>query len=138
MNAVTKNGSKNCASTGPNVCLMQPPGAPSPVPQPIPTTGDCGTLKGESKKVTVENKGAGRKDSEIPKEQMHPPGLHNSPHKGVVSHKCMDKIQWTKGSSKVKVEGKAWVPQSTPTKHNSMNMAGVQGSPCQTKVTLMP
>ena len=57
--------------------------------------------------------------------------------KGVVSGKHMDKADFKKGASKVKVEGKKTVTHMSPTGHNGANSTlppGTQVAPSQTKV----
>ena len=137
MQATTKAGGMSM-STGPDVCLFQPPGPAPPVPQPIPTMTDFAKSKKAFKKVKVMNKDAVPKGSERPDCKGHPPGMHNV--KGVADASCMGKCKNNKGSGKVKIGGDKWVCQTEPQKHNGtpMNMMGVHAKGSQSKVTIMP
>lgn len=121
----------------PDVCLTPAPPAPSPVPVPYPNTGMVNQAKKESKKVKIVGKPALNLKSEISRSMGDEAGVN----KGVMSGSNMDKVQYKKGSSKVKIEGQSIVHLTSMTSHNgtSANMpAGVQVAPSQTKVIVGP
>ncbi len=121
----------------PDVCLTPAPPAPSPVPIPYPNTGMVNQTKKTSTKVKFKKKEACSDGSEMSRSMGDEPGVN----KGVASGMNMSKVKWTKGSSKVKVQGKAVTHLTAPTAHNgsSPNMpAGVQVAPSQTKVIVSP
>jgi hypothetical protein len=94
--------------------------------------------KKTSKKVKFVGKEVVTKKSQVSRSQGDEAGVA----KGVVSSKNMDKVEYKKGSGKVKAEGQDVVHLTSMTGHNgagNANMpAGVQVAPSQTKVIVSP
>lgn len=132
--ASTKGGGTCFAM--PDVCLTPAPPAP-PVPVPYPNTGMVNQAKKTSKKVKFAGKEVVTKKSEISRSMGDEAGVN----KGVMSGMNMGKVQYKKGSSKVKIEGQPAVHLTSMTGHNGTNAnmpAGAQVSPSQTKVIVSP
>ncbi len=135
MPASTKGGGQCFAF--PDVCKVPAPPAPF-VPTPFPNIGMPMQAKKESKKVKISGKAALTKKSEISRSMGDEAGTL----KGMISATNMDKVQYSKGSGNVKVEGQDLVHHLSMTKANgagSPNMpAGSQLAPSQVKVLVMP
>ncbi len=118
----------------PDVCKTPAPPAP-PVPIPYPNIGQLSTASKTSTKVKIGGMLVVVEGSEIPSSQGDEAGTAG----GVVSGKNMDKIVFKKGSSKVKIEGKACVHLTGMTAHNGSNAnmpSGAQIAPSQVKVLI--
>lgn len=120
----------------PDVCKTpSPPG--SPVPIPYPNIGMVMQASGTASKVKLCRKPAVTKKSEMKRSQGDESGIAG----GVVSNRNMDKVQYRKGSGKVKIEGQDAEFLSAMTGHNGSNAnmpAGAQVAPSQTKVLVSP
>jgi hypothetical protein len=114
----------------PDVCKTPTPAGPVPIP--YPSIGMVNQAKKTSKKLKICNKEAVTKKSEMSRSSGDEAGTA----KGIVSSKNMDKVKYTKGSSKVKVEGQPLQHLTSPTSHNgsNANVPGAQIAPGQTKV----
>ena len=133
--ASTKGGGMTVAF--PNVCKT--PAAPSPLPIPYPSIGQCSDAKGStcSKKVKILNKAVLTKVSEIASTNGDQAGTL----KGVVSQTTGSKAQYKGSEKKVLIEGNAIVTHLKPVASNGANAnmpAGTQVSPSQTKVLVVP
>jgi hypothetical protein len=120
----------------PDVCKTPaPPG--SPVPIPYPNIGMVMQASKTAQKVKFSQKAVVTKKSEIPRSQGDEPGIAG----GVVSNKNMDKVQYRKGSGKVKIEGQECEFLTCMTGQNGANAnmpAGNQIVPSQVKVLVGP
>lgn len=117
----------------PNVCKT--PAAPSPLPIPYPSMGQCSGAKGStcSKKVKILNKPVLHKRSEIPSTNGDEPGTL----KGLVSQTTGKKAAYRTASSKVRVEGNEIVTHLKSVAQNGANAnapTGAQVAPSQMKV----
>ncbi len=120
----------------PDVCLTPAPPGP-PIPTPYPNQGMVNQASKTSTKVKFAGKEVLTIDSEISSSMGDEAGIN----KGVVSGMNMSKIEYKKGSSKVKIEGKDCVHLTSMTGHNGSNAnmpAGAQIAPSQTKVIISP
>jgi len=123
------------AQAFPDVCKTPAPPA-APIPFPYPNMAMLNQAKKESKKVKVKNKGAVTMGSKVGSSSGDEPGLAG----GLVSSKKRGEAKPKKGSSKVKVEGKAAVFQLCIFGHNGSNAnmpVGCHTTPSQTKVTIL-
>ncbi|MGY4730815.1 DUF4150 domain-containing protein [Burkholderia pyrrocinia] len=114
-----------------DVCKTPTPGGPVPIPYPntgMPMTGTSITTK-----VLVCGMPALTKKSTIPMTNGDQPGSVG----GVMSGKIMGKVEFTAGSTKVKLEGSPAVRLTTPTRQNDGNAAGAVLQPSQQKVMAM-
>jgi hypothetical protein len=117
----------------PDVCKTPAPPSPSPVPVPYPNNGMANQAVNTSTKVKIVSKEAITEKSEIPSSMGDEAGVAG----GVVSGANMQKVQFKKGSSKVKIEGQPAIHLTSPTGHNGSNAnapAGAQIVPSQVKV----
>lgn len=130
------NQSGTLMSTGPtDVCIT--PAAPSPIPTPYPNIAmmnqaDSGTL---SSKVKI----AGSKAATVKTEVKRTSGDEAGVNGGTISGKNMGPAGFSKGSSKVKIEGNPAVRMGDPTKHNGLpnfNTVGIATAPSQSKVDI--
>ena len=120
----------------PDVCKTPAPPAP-PIPVPFPNMGMCNQATKFSMKVKICMKEALTTKSEIPKTMGDEAGVAG----GLVSGMNMGPASFKKGSSKVKIEGQPCVHLTSMTAHNGTNAnapSGLQVSPSQTKVIVMP
>jgi hypothetical protein len=120
------------AAAFPDVCKTPSPGGPIPIP--YPNMVQVAQASKTAKKVKIVGKPACTKKSEVPRSMGDEAGTAG----GVVSSCNMGKLQYAKGSAKVKFEGKKAVYVSAPTKHNKGNAVGAQVAPSQTKVLIAP
>lgn len=133
--ASTKMGGQCMAF--PDVCKTPTPGGPVPIPYPnigMPMQANSGV----SSKVKIMNKECMLANSKISMSSGDEAGSAGG---GVVSSKFKGEVIYKKGSSKVKVEGKALCHLTSMTAHNGSNAnmpAGAQIAPSQTKVLVMP
>lgn len=120
----------------PDVCKTPaPPG--SPVPVPYPNVGQVLQSTGTSTKVKICQKPAVTKKSKMNMSQGDEAGVVG----GVVSNRNMDKVQYRKGSGKVKIQGQEAEFLSAMTGQNGSNAnmpAGNQVAPSQVKVLVSP
>ena len=130
MPASCKKGGQ--AAAFPDVCKTPSPGGPVPIP--YPNIAQVAQATKTAKKVKIANKPACTKKTEVPRSNGDEPGTAG----GVVSSCNMGKLQYIKGSSKVKFEGKPAVYLGAPTKHNKGNAVGAQVAPSQTRVLVAP
>lgn len=133
--ASTKGG--GMAVAFPNVCKT--PAAPSPLPIPYPSIGQCSNASGDtcSQKVKILNKAVLTKASEISSTQGDEAGTL----KGMVSSTSGDKAVYKMSESKVVVEGNEIVTHLKMMAHNGSNAnapPGTQVAPSQTKVIVSP
>lgn len=132
------NGGGNCATTGPtDVCKTPTPGGPVPLPYPNFAMNTQVQGSTASKKVKIMNKKCVMQTTKISMSTGDEPGSAGG---GVVSNKIKGKCTFKKGASKVKVEGKNLCYQGSMTGMNGVpdNTIGLQVSPSQTKVLVMP
>jgi hypothetical protein len=131
------------SSTGGGVCFAFPdvcktPAPPgSPVPIPYPNFGQVMQATDAAQKVKLCQKPAVTKKTKMNMSQGDEPGIAG----GVVSNKNMDKVQYQKGSSKVKIEGQEAEFLTAMTGQNGSNAnmpAGNQIAPSQVKVMVSP
>ncbi|WP_224240788.1 PAAR-like domain-containing protein [Hyalangium gracile] len=121
----------------PNVCKT--PAAPSPIPIPYPSIGQCSNASGDtcSKKVKILNKAVLTKASEISSTQGDQAGTL----KGMVSQTTGDKAAYKTSASKVLVEGNEIVTHLKMVGQNGSNAnspPGTQVAPSQVKVIVAP
>lgn len=119
----------------PDTCKTPTPGGPVPVP--YPNTGQLVMAKKTAKKVLIVGKEAVTTKSEIPRSMGDEAGTAG----GVVSSTNMDKVAFSKGSSKVKAQGQPLIHQTAPTRHNGSNAnmpGGLVVAPSQSKVFCAP
>lgn len=131
----SSKGGGNCFAF-PDVCKTPAPPAP-PVPIPYPNIGMVNQTSKTAKKVKFVNKEAVSKKSQMNRSSGDEAGIA----KGVMSNTNMDKVKYTKCSSKVKVQGQqvAHLTSMTGQNGSSHNMpAGAQIAPSQTKVIVSP
>jgi len=113
---------------------------PTPVgdiPIPYPNTGMLNQTKNTAKKVFFVGKSVVTLKSEIPRSMGDEAGVSG----GIISGKNMGEVKFTKGSSKVIVEGQPCVHLTSTTAHNGSNAnhpAGTVIAPSQTKVIVAP
>jgi archaellum component FlaG (FlaF/FlaG flagellin family) len=133
--ASTKGGGMTFAF--PNVCKT--PAAPSPIPIPYPSIGQCSNASGDSctKKVKILNKAVIHKGSEISSTSGDEAGTL----KGMVSQTNRDKATYKTSASKVLVEGNEIVTHLKVAASNGSNAnspPGSQVAPSQTTVIIAP
>ena len=133
--ASTKGGGMSVSF--PNVCKT--PAAPSPLPLPYPSVGQCANASGDTctKKVKILNKAVLHKSSEIASTTGDQPGTL----KGVVSSTTSDKAAYKTSVSKVLVEGNEIVTHLKMVAHNGSNAnapPGTQVAPSQMTVIVAP
>lgn len=121
----------------PNVCKT--PAAPSPLPIPYPSIGQCSDANGDtcSKKVKILNKAVIHKSTEISSTHGDEAGTL----KGVVSSTSSDKAAYKTSESKVLVEGNEIVTHLKMVGQNGSNAnspPGTQVAPSQTTVIVSP
>lgn len=121
----------------PNVCKT--PAAPSPIPIPYPSIGQCSNASGDtcSKKVKILNKAVLHKSSEISSTSGDEAGTL----KGLVSSTGGDKAKYKTSASKVLVEGNEIVTHLKMAAQNGSNAnapPGTQVAPSQTTVIVAP
>jgi hypothetical protein len=120
----------------PDVCLVPAPPLP-PIPTPFPNTGMLNQATKTSVKVKIINKEVVTTKSEIPKTSGDEAGTNG----GVTSGMNMGPASFTKGSTKVKIEGQPCVHQTSMSAHNGKSAnapSGTQMAPSQTKVIVAP
>lgn len=133
--ASTKGGGMSFSF--PNVCKT--PAAPSPLPIPYPSIGQCSGANGDTctKKVKILNKAVLHKSSEISSTKGDQPGTL----KGVVSSTTSDKATYKTSVSKVLVEGNEIVTHLKMVAQNGSNAnspPGTQVAPSQMTVIVAP
>jgi len=119
----------------PDVCKT--PSTGGPIPIPYPNFGQVMQATKTATKVKMCQKPVVTKKSEMTMSQGDEAGVNG----GVVSNKNMDKVQYQKGSGKVKVEGQECEFLTAMTGQNGSNAnmpAGNQIAPSQTKVLVSP
>jgi hypothetical protein len=137
--AATKEGGQAAQMT-PDVCYLPAPPVPvgpGGIPTPYPNIGMLNTADKVTDKVLIRNKEVLVEGSLLPSSKGDEPGCStNIPPgpKGVASQENMNKVQFEKHSSKVKMQGRGTITQGCPTKHNSTNTAGTHSVPSQTVV----
>jgi len=130
MPASCKKGGQ--AAAFPDVCKTPSPAGPVPIP--YPNMAMVAQASKTAKKVKITGKPACTIKSEVPRSMGDEAGMPG----GVVSSVNMGKLEWIKGSAKVKFEGKKAVYAGGPTKHNKGNAVGTQVAPSQTDVLVVP
>jgi molybdopterin-binding protein len=121
------------------VCKTPTPGGPVPIPYPniamLPQASG-GTLAG---KVKIVGKRAATTKTEISMSSGDEPGTAGG---GVVSNRFKGPAKFTKGSSKVKIEGSPAAHLTSIVGQNGVSNAnmpmGAQVVPSQAKVLVMP
>lgn len=132
MFALTLKGG-TCMSTPPDVCQTPaPPG--SPVPTPYVNVFQCSMVTPNTacSKVFIDGSPALHIKSATALSNGDEPGVNG----GTASGKFIGKGEFTKGSQKVSLEGKAAVSQGASTKHNQGNTTGMCSMAAQTKVQI--
>ncbi len=132
--AATKQG--GMCQGFPDVCKTPAPPA-APVPVPYPNLGMLNQATKASTKVKFAGKPALTIKSEIPRSSGDEAGSAG----GVVSGVNMQKVEFKKGSTKVKIEGQPCVHLTSVTSHNGSNANVPCGQvivPSQTKVIVAP
>ncbi len=127
------NGGGNCMAV-PDVCKVPAPPAP-PIPTPFPNTAMLNQATNASMKVKICGKQTITIKSKIPKTMGDEAGVAG----GLVSGMNMGPASFTKGSTKVKVEGSPAVSLTSMTAHNGTNAnipAGTVVAPSQVKVLI--
>lgn len=120
-------------STPPDTCKTPAPPA-APVPMPYVNIFQCNmvTPNTASSKVTLCGAKALTIKSKTSISNGDEPGVAG----GVSSSKFIGPGEFTKGSSKVKIEGKAAVSMGASTKHNDGNTTGMCSMAAQSKVII--
>ena len=136
--ASTKEGGQCFAF--PDVCKTPAPPAPFvPIPYPNIAMGNQADGGSCSSKVKINGQPTIVKGSEITVSSGDEGGSAGG---GMVSSKIKGNLQYKKGSSKVKCEGKELCHLTSMTAQNGGSNAnippGTQVAPSQTKVTVMP
>jgi hypothetical protein len=85
-------------------------------------------------KVMIMNMPAANLGSQIPMSQGDEAGVGGGWRSGGI----MGPVKWSKGSSKVKFQGKPAVTVTGTTTQNQMNANGLQGAPSQALVQVAP
>ena len=121
----------------PNVCKT--PAAPSPLPIPYPSIGQCSSANGDTctQKVKILNKAVLHKSSEISSTNGDQAGTL----KGVVSSTTSDKATYKTSVGKVLVEGNEIVTHLKMVAQNGSNAnspPGTQVAPSQMTVIVAP
>jgi len=138
MPASTKAGGQFMTPGPTDACKTPTPGGPVPMPYPniaMLTQANAGTC---SSKVKICNQKVATKDTEITMSSGDEAGTAGG---GVVSNRFKGPAKITKGSSKVKIEGKPCAHLTVMAGMNGSNAnmpAGTQIAPTQTKVKVMP
>jgi len=135
---VSTNGGGNCATTGPtDVCKTPTPGGPVPMPYPNFAMNTQVQGSSASRKVKISNKKTVVVGTKITMSSGDEPGSAGG---GVVSNKIKGKCTFKVGSTRVKIEGKKACYSGSITGMNGTpdNTVGMQVSPSQNKVTVMP
>ena len=119
-----------------DVCKTPAPPLPNPVPIPYPNMGMTNQAVNTSTKVKFVSKEAITLKSEIPSTSGDEAGVAG----GAVSGVNMQKVQFKKGSSKVKIEGQPCIYLTAPTGQNgsNANTMGFYTVPSQVKVLVAP
>jgi hypothetical protein len=134
---ISTNMAGDCAAF-PDVCLTPSPGGPVPVPYPNLAKLVQGNVSTFSSKVKVLNMNVATVKSEILMSSGDEPGVVG----GVVSGVFKGPAKFIKGSTKVLVEGAMVAYHTTLICQNGVSNGnippGVQVSPSQDKVTVMP
>jgi hypothetical protein len=138
MPASTKAGGQFMTPGPTDVCKTPTPGGPVPMPYPniaMLPQANAGTC---SSRVKICNQKVAVKGTEITMSSGDEPGTAGG---GVVSNRFKGPGKISKGSSKVKIEGKPCAHLTSMAGMNGSNAnmpAGTQISPSQTKVKVMP
>ena len=121
-----------CTSTPPDVCQTPTPGGP--VPTPYVNVFQCSLVTPNTacSKVFIDGSPALHVKSATVLSNGDEPGVNG----GTASGKFIGKGEFTKGSQKVSLEGKAAVSQGACTKHNQGNTTGMCCTAAQTKVQI--
>ncbi len=119
-----------CMSTPPDVCQTPTPGGP--VPTPYVNIFQCSMVTPDTacSKVFIYGAPALHVKSATMLSNGDEPGVNG----GTASGKFIGKGEFTQGSQKVSLEGKAAVSQGASTKHNQGNTTGMCCTAGQAKV----
>ena len=119
-----------CMSTPPDVCQTPTPGGP--VPTPYVNIFQCSMVTPDTacSKVFIDGAPALHVKSATMLSNGDEPGVNG----GTASGKFIGKGEFTQGSQKVSLEGKAAVSQGASTKHNQDNTTGMCCTAGQAKV----
>ena len=119
-----------CMSTPPDVCQTPTPGGP--VPTPYVNIFQCSMVTPDTacSKVFIDGAPALHVKSATMLSNGDEPGVNG----GTASGKFIGKGEFTQGSQKVSLEGKAAVSQGASTKHNQGNTTGMCCTAGQAKV----
>ena len=119
-----------CMSTPPDVCQTPTPGGP--VPTPYVNIFQCSMVTPDTacSKVFIDGAPALHVKSATMLSNGDAPGVNG----GTASGKFIGKGEFTQGSQKVSLEGKAAVSQGASTKHNQGNTTGMCCTAGQAKV----
>lgn len=135
----TKEGGES-ASLPPTINYIPappPPAGPGGIPTPFLNKASHSGAEKTTKNVLVRNKVCLVEGSKIPSSMGDEPGLNQNipPGKlGLKSRTQTDKAEFTKHSSKVKMEGKGVICLTATTTQNSENTVGIHASPSQQTV----
>ena len=132
------NGGGLCTTTGPtDVCKTPSPAGPVPIPYPNIAQCTQAVSSTLSKKVKILNKKTCILKTKIRMSSGDEPGTLG----GVKSQKFKGPAKYKTGSSKVKAEGSKITYHTSLVIQNGVpnfNIIGLQSTPSQTKVTVMP
>ena len=119
-----------CMNTPPDVCPTPTPGGP--VPTPYVNIFQCSMVTPDTacSKVFIDGAPALHVKSATMLSNGDEPGVNG----GTASGKFIGKGEFTQGSQKVSLEGKAAVSQGASTKHNQGNTTGMCCTAGQAKV----
>ncbi len=132
MFALTLQGG-TCTSTPPDVCKTpMPPGSPQPIPYVNIFQCNMVTPNTACSKITICGSPALHLKSKTSISNGDEPGVTG----GTASNKFIGPGEFTKGSSKVTLEGQAAVSQGASTKHNDGNTTGMCAMAAQSKVQI--
>ena len=131
MFALTLSGG-TCMSTPPDVCKTPSPSGTVPVPYVNIFQCSMVTPNTACSKVFIDGSPALNLKSATMLSNGDEPGTAG----GVSSGKFIGKGEFTKGSQKVTLEGKAAVSQGASTKHNQGNTTGMCSMAAQMKVQI--
>jgi hypothetical protein len=133
--AATKAGGQCMAM--PDTCLTPVPPPVTQIPIPYPNTALLNQADKVSSKVKFVSKEVVTLKSEIPKTMGDEAGANG----GVMSGQNMGPAKFTKGSSKVKIEGQPCIHLTSMSGHNGNSAnapSGTMIAPSQTKVLVAP
>ena len=117
----------------PDVCITPVPPPVSQAPVPYPNTAACPLAEDTAEKVYFSGSPAITKKSKYSSSVGDQAGAKG----GVASGKTSGKVEYTLGSTGVKLEGSNAMRLTSMTTHNDNNTVGAQLVPSQTKVLIL-